>query len=95
MPDGTYTYAEADAIAQWMFSPEGLAAARAAKGFAERTGLRVTDSEVYAIVIAAHEGEVAARNQGKPGDPGGAAWDREAARRARHAARQPDQEESS
>ena len=61
MTDGEYTKAGIGAMADWMLSPEGQAAARAAMGFAQRTGLSVTGSEVCAIVLTAHEGEVAAR----------------------------------
>lgn len=63
MPADEYTNAEAAALADWMLSPEGQAAAKAACEFAQRTGLSVTDSEVCAIVIAAHEGEVQARTE--------------------------------
>ena len=68
MPASEYTNAEAAALADWMLSPEGQAAARAACEFAQRTRLNLTSSEVCAIVIAAHEGEVAARSHGKQPD---------------------------
>ena len=63
MPASEYTNAEAAALTDWMLSPEGLAAARAASEFAERTGLNVTTSEVCAIVLAAHEGEIQEHNR--------------------------------
>ena len=62
MSASEYTNAEAAALTSWVLSPEGQAAARAAMGFAQRTGLSVTGSEVCAIVLAAHEGEVASRS---------------------------------
>jgi hypothetical protein len=68
MTGSEYTNAEAAALASWMLSPEGQAAAKAACEFAQRTWLNLTSSEVCAIVLAAHEAEVAARSQGKPGD---------------------------
>ena len=55
-------------LASWVLSPGGQAAARAACEFAQRTMLNLTSSEVCAIVVAAHEAEVAARGQDKPGD---------------------------
>jgi hypothetical protein len=69
MSGSEYANAEAAALANWMLSPEGQAAARAACGFAQRTGLSVTSSEVCAIVLAAHEGEVAAHDKHSENQP--------------------------
>jgi hypothetical protein len=53
------------ALASWLLSPEGQAAAKAACEFAQRTWLNLTSSEVCAIVVAAHEAEVAARERSR------------------------------
>jgi len=75
MPASEYANAEAAALTDWMLSPEGQAAARAACEFAQRTWLNLTSSEVCAIVVAAHEAEVAAR--ARPAEKSGRPEDQE------------------
>jgi len=59
--------ARATALGNWAFSAAGIAACKAATEFAQRLSLNVTSSEVCAIVVAAHEAEVASRYPG--GEP--------------------------